>query len=180
VTFAVIFIHGPAAAGKFTIGSLVSEQLGLPLFHNHLTVDLVKTLFDFGTSAFISLRAEIWRSSFLAAADEGVSFVFTFNPERTVAPSLIDELSDIVTSAGGRILYIELECAEAEIERRIGNASRRRFGKLTDADLYRRFRAQGGFEFPPFLEPLVSIDTESTSPDAAAQRIVESVRQALG
>jgi hypothetical protein len=63
----VVFIHGPAASGKHTIGNLVSEQLGVPLFHNHLTVDLVGTLFDFGTEAFIELRAEIWRSAFTAA-----------------------------------------------------------------------------------------------------------------
>jgi adenylylsulfate kinase-like enzyme len=27
----VVFIHGPAAAGKYTIGAIVAQQLGFPL-----------------------------------------------------------------------------------------------------------------------------------------------------
>lgn len=173
----VVFIHGPAAAGKHTIGSQVAARLGLPLFHNHLTVDLVKSLFDFGTSGFVELRAEIWRSSFRAAATAKRSFVFTFNPEMTVAPSLIEELTQTVTSAGGRIHYVELLCSDAEIERRIGNPSRQKFGKLTDPIVYREFKAEGGFEFPPFPEALVTIDTESMSPDEAAGRIVSALER---
>ena len=54
----VFFIFGPAAAGKYTIGKLVSESLALPLFHNHLTVDLVATLFEFGSgSDFMTVHA---------------------------------------------------------------------------------------------------------------------------
>ncbi len=52
-----VFIHGPAAAGKYTIGSHLSERIGLPFFYNHLTVDLVRTLFEFGTKEFIHLHA---------------------------------------------------------------------------------------------------------------------------
>lgn len=45
----VVFIHGPAAAGKYTIANELSKISGIPLFHNHLTVDLAKTLHDFDT-----------------------------------------------------------------------------------------------------------------------------------
>jgi len=34
----VAFIHGPAPAGKHTIGMRLSKETGLPLFHNHLAV----------------------------------------------------------------------------------------------------------------------------------------------
>ncbi len=45
MAFRILFIHGPAA-GKYTVGSLVAKRLDLPLFHNQITVDLVKTLFE--------------------------------------------------------------------------------------------------------------------------------------
>jgi len=180
VTFIVVFIHGPAAAGKHTIGRLVSEHLGLPLFHNHLAVDLASTLFEFGTPAFVRLRAEIWLASFRAAADEARSFVFTFNPERTVDPALIGELSAIVASGGGRMGYVELRCSDAEIERRIDNASRHEFGKLTDPDVYRELKSAGHFEFPGLPEPLVSIDTEQVTPEAAARHIVRALEGVFG
>ena len=64
----VVFIHGPAASGKHTVGSRLSEITGLPLFHNHLAVDAAKSLFGFGTSLFNNVRAAIWRTAFEEAA----------------------------------------------------------------------------------------------------------------
>ncbi len=173
--FYIVFIHGPAAAGKHTIGSLVSERLQIPLFHNHLTVDLVKTLFEFGTPPFIELRADLWRSAFRAAAAAGRSFVFTFNPENTVDPALIGDLAACVEDAGGEVLYVELRCADEEIIRRINNPSRRRFSKLTDAAVYRQAKQAGGFNFPPLPPPLLCIDTGVTPAADAAQQIVQAV-----
>ncbi len=172
----VVFIHGPAASGKHTIGTLVSEKLGLPLFHKHLTVDLVKTLFEFGSQPFIDLRATIWREAFKAACEVQRSFVFTFNPEMTVEASLVDEMVSLVADAGGVVRYVELTCSDEEIVRRLGNDSRRRFGKLTDASIYTEFKALGGFEFPPLPTPLICIDTEAMSAPVAAKRIVEALQ----
>lgn len=173
--FFVLFIHGPAAAGKHTIGSLVSERLNLPLFHNHLAVDLVKTLFDFGTEEFIRLREDLWRSSFEAATRTHRSFIFTFQPEVTVDPKLMVKLRSIVEQGGGRVHYVELLCKDDEVERRIGNPSRTKFGKLIDPGIYRELKAQGAFNFPPFPQPLISIDTEQVAPEVAASKIADAV-----
>ena len=175
MTFSVVFIHGPASAGKYTIGSLVGEKLGIPLFHNHLTVDLVKTLFEFGTEGFKNLRAAVWRESFKAACDAKQSFVFTFHPENSVDPSLMDELASLVRNAGGVVQYVELTCSDDAIAQRIGGGSRKKFGKLTDAAIYRDLKEIGAFEFPPFPAPLVTIDTESLAAEIAAERIVEAL-----
>ncbi len=176
----VLFLHGPAASGKHTIGTLVAEKLGWPLFHNHLTVDLVTSLFDFGTEGFVALREAIWRESFAAAADAGRSFVFTFNPERTVRPALIGELQELVEARGGEVLYVELACSDAEVERRIGNASRQQFGKLTDVGLYRDIRDGGGFDFPPLPEAMIVVDTEARPPEESAGLISSAVLEAGG
>ncbi len=175
MSFYVLFIHGPAASGKHTIGSLVSERLGIPFFHNHLTVDLVKALFDFGTEPFIQLRADVWRKAFEASSIAKQSFVFTFNPEATVDPALMIELAGKVEQAGGTMHYIELICSSDEVERRIGNESRKKFGKLTDAALYREIEEQGGFDFPQFPRALISIDTEQADPNEAASKIAEAL-----
>ena len=76
----VVFIFGPAAAGKHTIGTKVAADLGIALFHNHLTVDLARHLFEFGSDGFRRLRADIWRSAFRESARADTSFVFTFHP----------------------------------------------------------------------------------------------------
>ena len=137
----VIFIYGPAAAGKYTIGSKVSESTGLALFHNHLTVDLVSSLFEFGSDGFKGLRSNIWRSAFLASAKENKSFVFTFHPESTVEDSLVSELQEIIENEGGSIFFVELTCSTTAVLERIENESRKQFGKLTDPDLYQSIDA---------------------------------------
>ena len=173
----VLFLHGPAAAGKHTIGTLLSEQLGIPLFHNHLTVDLAGTLFDFGSREFVELREAVWKLSFQSAASAGRSFIFTFHPEATVRPALIDELGEIVAQHGGTVLFIELYCSDAEVERRIGNESRSRFGKLKDPVLFRELKKTGGFDFAPLPAPLISVDTERCTPEQSTRAIVEALQQ---
>jgi len=166
----VIFIHGPAAAGKFTIAKRLNEITGLPLFHNHLTVDLVLTLHEFGTDGFINLREEIWIAAFKSAANAQQSFIFTFHPEKNVAPSLIEKLQSIVEDCGGHVHYIQPKCAEAVTLERLDQPSRTQFGKLQDRALYQSLSANGSFDFPP-LPAELEIDTETTNPEVAAKTI---------
>ena len=171
----VVFIHGPAASGKHTIGSILSQKSGLPLFHNHLTVDLVGTLFDFGDASFIKLREAIWLSAFREAAKANRSFIFTFHPEATVAMETIQQLRTIVESAGGTIHFVELCCSKEALLARLGNESRGKFGKLQDTTLYQQIDREGGFDFPSLPEARITIDTERLSADEAASAIEKAL-----
>ena len=167
----VVFLHGPAAAGKHTIGSLLSEATGLPLFHNHLTVDLVTTLFEFGSEEFVDLREEVWLASFRAAARADRSLIFTFHPEASVRPSFIDHTREVIEENGGTVFFVELLCSEETVESRIDAPSRAEFGTLRDVGFDRNLREQGAFDFPPLPEPLVRVDTEVNAPEDSAQKI---------
>lgn len=46
-----IIIFGPQAVGKMTVGQSLEAKTNLKLFHNHMSIDLVSTFFDYGTSA---------------------------------------------------------------------------------------------------------------------------------
>jgi hypothetical protein len=171
----VIFIYGPAASGKHTIGSLLSGLIGLPLFHNHLAVDTALSLFEFGTQGFKNVRASIWRTAFQEAARSSRSFIFTFHPESSVEPGLIAELVDLIETAGGTVLFVELVCAPEAILERLGSPSREKFRKLTDPNLYRQLEEQGAFRFPPLPKPLVCINTNELTPAAAANHIAQAI-----
>jgi hypothetical protein len=164
----VIFLHGPPASGKYTVGKALSALLGVPLFHNHLAVDLARSLFEFGTPGFVTLREQVWLAAFEAAAAAGQSFIFTFAPEATVDAGLIARLESVIVRHGGRIHFVELRCPEATIQNRLANESRAAFGKLMDINLYRSIRDAGGFEFPPLPAPLLVIASETMNPDSAA------------
>jgi hypothetical protein len=171
----VVFIHGPVASGKHTIGRLLAERTGLPLVHNHLAVDQALARFPFGSPGFVDLRAKLWRAAFEEAAAARRSFIFTFNPEATVDPRLIEELRAIVERAGGRVRYVELTCTREMILARIGNKSRSAFGKMTDPGVYEDIERQGGFEFPPLPEPLLRIDTGQVTAEQAAAKIADAL-----
>ncbi len=158
---------------------MLSRRTGLPLFHNHLTVDLAKVLFDFGTEGFNRLRAEIWRSAFREAAAARRSFIFTFHPEATVSPILIVDLVAIVEQAGGRVHFVELMCSTSGILERLSNESRTRFGKLTDKKLYTEIQREGGFQFPPLPTPVVTIDTEIVGAEDAAVEIENALSKVV-
>lgn len=171
----VVFIHGPVASGKHTIGKLLAERTGLPLVHNHLAVDQALARFPFGSPGFLALRAKLWRTAFEEAVAAERSFIFTFNPEATVDPQLMEELRAIIGRAGGRVHYVELTCSREAILARLGNESRSAFGKLTDRGLYEDIERQGGFEFPPLPEPRLRIDTGRLTAEQATAKIADAL-----
>lgn len=172
----VVFLYGPPAAGKHTIGTLLSEKTGLPLFHNHLTVDLATALFEFGTPGFIDLREKVWLASFSAAAKADRSFIFTFNPENTVDPALIGRLEAAVAQRGGEVLYVELLCSDDAVLERIDNESRKRFGKLVDKSLYAQLKIAGTFAYPKLPKPILQVDTEKLNPAESTHAIIFALK----
>ena len=171
----LIFIHGQAACGKYTVARLLAERTGLALFHNHLTVDLVATLFEFGSEPFVRLRERIWLETFREAAAAERSVVFTFQPEATVSPDFPARAATTVEALGGEVVFIALACSEAEIERRVEASSRAAFGKLRSLREYRRLRDAGAFDFPAMPTPALTLDTETLEPEESARRIAELV-----
>ena len=76
----LVFLHGRAAAGKLTTARHLSALVGYPVFHNHLVVDLLTTVFPFGSEPFVRLREQFWLAAFTEAARPGRSLIFTFTP----------------------------------------------------------------------------------------------------
>ena len=170
----LIFIHGAPAVGKLTVAEELARLTGFRLFHNHLTVDLVTSLFPFGSEPFISLREQIWLGAFREAAQHGVSLIFTFNPESTVRESFIQEAVDVVEAANGEVDFVELVCEEKVLEERMEDGSRKKFGKLASVDLYRSLKAAGAFSFPK-LPGGLTLDTTNQSPAETAKLIQEYI-----
>jgi hypothetical protein len=166
----LVFLHGPAASGKLTVGRELARITGYQLFHNHLVVDAVTAVFDFGSESFVRLREEMWLSMFREAARTGVSLVFTFTPERTVREAFIAEAVAAVEQAGGRVHFVELVCAPAELDRRVEDDSRARYGKLRSKPVLQELRASGAFDYPK-LPSGMTVDTGALSPGEAARLI---------
>ena len=74
----LIIIHGPPAAGKLTIANAIAERSTFKVFHNHMTIDCAKPVFDFGTPAFWRIVLELRLKVIAEAAREKIDIVHTF------------------------------------------------------------------------------------------------------
>jgi AAA domain-containing protein len=167
----LVFLHGAAAAGKLTTAQSLAERLGYPVFHNHLTVDLVTTVFSFGSAQFQRLREFVWKAVFAEAADAGRSLIFTFTPESTVTPGFPERVRTVITDAGGQVRFVKLTVSQAEQERRITAESRRKYHKLVDLETLRTLRnRQDTVDQPPAD---LEIDTDASGPSDSAVTIIE-------
>lgn len=174
----VIFLYGRPGVGKLTVGELLSVETGYRLLHNHAVVDLVTSLFSFGSPPFVVLRERLWLQVIDAAIWAKLSgVIMTFAPEETVTDEFIPTLKSRVMTKGGAIHFIELRCTDAALEARITADSRAQFGKLRDVYKYRKLDKAGAFDRPQMPEPELVVDTTEQKPLEAARTIVKHLRQ---
>ena len=167
----LVFLYGPPGVGKLTVARELSALTGFRLFHNHLAIDLVSAVFDFGSEPFVELRERIWLDVFREAARRDVSLIFTYAPEATVRGRFIGDALDAVRAHGGEVLWVELTCAPGELERRIEDPSRAAFGKLRSPALVRELRGRGALDGPTPPTPDLTIDTTNRTPSVTAALI---------
>ncbi|MDF2384458.1 hypothetical protein JMG10_23505 [Nostoc ellipsosporum NOK] len=167
----LVFLYGQAAAGKLTIGRALAARTGLALFHNHLVVDTVASVFPFGSDAFVRLREQFWLEVIAEAARQGQSLIFTFAPEPSVADDFPERVQLLVESHGGRALFVALTLDRAEQERRLVAEDRAAFGKLRSLELLRALRGEFERCMAAMPAPALAIDTGRTSPEQAAEHI---------
>ena len=170
----LVFLYGLPATGKLTVARELAALTGYRLFHNHLAVDLLLSVFEFGSPSFVELREQIWLSIFERAADQD-GLIFTFAPEATVRPDFIQRAQSTISGTGGEVLFIELVCPVAELKQRLVGASRSQHGKLSSVDLFDQLAAQGSFDSPRMPPPRLTIDTSLCTPREAAVRIAQAL-----
>jgi hypothetical protein len=175
----VIMLYGAPGVGKLTTARELQRLTGYRLFHNHLTVDLVAAVFDFGTAAFRELREQIWLDVMRRAAHEGVSgLIFTFVFEPTVLPGFIERLSSTLEAEGASLRPVELVCEIEENLRRVELPDRAAYLKTRNAADVRSGIEAGVFMASSPLPGTVRIDITASPPHETAARIVEALAPA--
>lgn len=177
----LIFIIGPQAVGKMTVGQELSRATGFKFMHNHQTIDLLLPLFDFGTPSFQRLLFDFRMSIFEeVAASDLVGFIFSCVSD---FDSVLDRgqtecfIAPFVRR-GRRVLFVELAASlETRLER--NRTEHRQFHKTAKRDsdfaekLLRngeRHRTNSDGDFPySYLH--LKIVNETLSPQEVANQI---------
>ena len=132
----LVFIYGQPGVGKLTVAKALAEATGYKLFHNHLTADLVYSLFPFGSKECFALADKLRLDLIEAAAKhnvKGVIFTFVYGVKISGDNSdavFVKNVLRIVRKHRGEVFFVKLVCNEKELRRRIRHPSRKAFRKL--------------------------------------------------
>ena len=180
----LLFVVGPPAVGKMSVGQAITERTGLRLFHNHLAIELALRYFDYGTPAFRRIDGTIRRLVLgeVAASDlPGLVFTFVWAFDLPEEQEYVDECARPFRERGGRVLFVELEATQAERLKRAAGVSRlaakpsRRDLDAARRDLLEtdaRYQLNSGGKFdgrPDYLR----INNTLLTPGEVAERVIE-------
>jgi hypothetical protein len=178
----LVYLYGPPAAGKLTIGERVSELTGFRLFHNHLTVNAIREVFDFGTAPFTELVHRVRLDVFATAMRAGISLIFTNNSawggpnghERF--QSFAEEAAQVVEVAGGITMFVRVTAPLEVLENRLDTDSRRAHGKLLDVVRLRELVS--GLDEPQVRATDFVVDTVALSVEEGARAVAIAAQSA--
>jgi hypothetical protein len=179
----LIFLIGPPAVGKMTVGLALEKRTGLRLFHNHLSIEAVLPVFEFGTPPFNRLVENFRVRVFEEVAESslpGLIFTYVWSFDHPEDQRYVERMKHIFESRGGRTVFVELY---ADLETRLQrnetairlsrkpskrNVEQSRVRLLGFEGKY-RLNSNGDFPLPDHLW----IDNSRLEPDAVADLIVD-------
>src|SRR5262245_36773706 len=132
----LLFVFGPPAVGKMTVGRAIADVSGFRLFHNHHVIEPLLDVFDFETPQFQTLLGEFRQRVLEEAAAADLDLVFTLVWALDLpkdARAVRHHLAPFV-EAGRKVALVEL-CADLETRRRPNSPDLRLAEKKSKRDV---------------------------------------------
>jgi chloramphenicol 3-O-phosphotransferase len=168
----LVVLYGPPAVGKLTVAREVSRLTGLKLFHNHLSWNLVTSVFEWRSEAFNRALLKIRQLMFREAAQADIDLLFTFvysASRADVAQSYFAAVED----HGGTVCLVRLIAPREVLEQHVVDGSRREVGKMaTVEELHRYFEKVTDVDHPIPGRQSLELDTAVLGPEEAARAVV--------
>jgi hypothetical protein len=174
----LVYLYGPPAVGKLTVATELQRRTGFRLFHNHLTVNAIRSVFEFRSDPFLEVVHRTRLDVFETAARHGIDVIFTNNSiwavpnGRSLFVAFARQARERVEAAGGRVIFVQLSAPSEILDARVDAPSRNDHGKLVERGRLQELLLLHDPE-PLHPDDLV-IDTSTTSPEDAAATIASA------
>lgn len=169
----LLFIYGPPAVGKLTVANEVAKLTGFKVFHNHLSVDAILPVFEFGSKPFFRLVEMIRVETVAEAAREGVDIIYTFCYAKGLDEMHVEKVSKAAIENGGEVFFALLTCDPDELKRRVVLEDRAKFKKANTVEMMEMFLETYDLSSPISYAEAFVIDNTNLDPAAAAAKIVD-------
>lgn len=177
----LVIIFGPHAVGKMTVGQELAKLTKIPLFHNHVSIELALSLLgqDQDWQALSNEIREVVFKHVSNAKDKGLIFTFMWALDYEEDYNYIQKLTSMFKSQGGSVFFVELY-ADKEIRIQRNQTENRLREKPSKQDLeisLKRFlQAEEKYRLNSYenelkLENYLKIDNTDLKPDVVAKMI---------
>jgi len=112
----LLFLLGPPAVGKMTIGQEIARRTDLKLLHNHMSIELVRHFFEFGDPHFSKLDRAIRFAIFEEIADsqlEGLIFTLVVAFDEPEDMVYVEEIVSIFAKRRPEVFAVELKASQS-------------------------------------------------------------------
>lgn len=107
----LVFLFGPPAVGKMTVGREIVRLTRYRMLHNHATIEPLLEVFDWESPAFGTLKSEFRRRILEEAVGSGLPglvYTYVWALERPDELATVEQLIEPVVRTGGRVDFVEL------------------------------------------------------------------------
>lgn len=170
----LVFIYGPPASGKLTIAEELSSLVKIPLFHNHLSRDLVRDIYGSELMTHYPLVDQIRFDVLTYCARNDTNLIFTYVYEGEDDNDNVKAFIDCIESNGGAVDFIELSASRNDLITRVDNESRKRFKKLTDRSIMEEITSDLSKYTIPFVQA-IKINTSEIDAKESAEVIARKL-----
>lgn len=169
----MIFIYGPPASGKLTIAEEILRIKDYKLFHNHLTIDLAKSLFEFGSDAYKKYCNKLRLEYIEMAAKNNIDLIFTFCYVPIESDDeFVRKVIKIIKKHRSKIYFIHLQAERKILHKRVKSSSRIRYHKVkTSVELERMLSKHDFYTKISFVDSYY-INNSYISPILTARKIM--------
>jgi cytidylate kinase len=167
----IVIINGQPAVGKLTTAKILANLTEFKLFHHHLTCDLSKELFPYGSKGYFELNDILRIESFKLFARykmEGVLFPFCFCARDYYDFML--RLKQTATDKEISLIQVYLTCSIKEQHRRVLQPDRKKYTKATTIEELESYKKRKKYSVITGV-PTLRIDNTHIKPDLVADMI---------
>lgn len=189
----LVFIYGPQAVGKMSVGIQLKKLLGYKLLYNHQTIDIAESLFDRNDVSFIkfliNLNMNVFKFFLKTEPAEGLIYtdVWVLNREYDIAVK--NKIFELFYKAGWAVYLVELECSLTERiarnrgELRMQMKPSKRDVEITNEHLLRAEKIQvlntrniQGWKPPYSVAKYIYVNTEKQTEEETAAEIIKRLK----
>lgn len=175
----LLLLFGPQAVGKMTVGQALTRITPLRLFHNHMTIEPVLSIFGGYRSTTVQRLREVIFEDFAVSDEYGLIFTFQWAFNYQEDWDYTAHIASIFEAHGAQVDYCELvapldvRLIRNETENRLcekpskRNLEQSRQFVMNAVGKYRDTSEPGELQFPRYLR----LDNSQLPPEEAAQKI---------